>query len=537
MAIVEFDVEEIKKHISLEKFERLIIRLGLESERKKGLEYVDVTADRPELLDFNMLMNAIFMLDGISRPSKSMYTINKKQIIEIKVDGSVKQIRPYITGIVVKNINLKGNTLKYLINFSEKLCDTYGRKRAKFAIGMHNLDVIKGNLIYEAVKNGEFIPLDSRVKMSFKKLLSSHKKGIEYGSTIKDNNYPILRDSEKVLSFIPIINSESTKVSENTKNIFVDITGTDKSVISRVVEIFNCIFKNMEADIYPIIVDYDKSKEEYPKADWKYVETNPEYINSIIGTSISKNEIIELAGRMGYVTSSENSGIKFMVPPYRTDVFSRRDIVEDIAIAYDYNKIKNKAVVGSFVGTLHQNSYVYDRISSFFIGCGYTEAMNKYLTNEQNQFENINREINPNIVKIDYSKTSSFTMLRRDILPLLLQDIGYSMTDSMPQRMFEYGKVFNMDKNKVCERDSVAFVSAHSKINFSEAKSLVMALNEYLKLDLIIKKYDDPAFIKGRCAAIYIKNKYIGIFGEIHPKVLDMFKIGEPVVAGELLIE
>jgi len=536
MAVMEFDIEEIKKYITLEKFEKQITRLGLESEKKDELEYIDITADRPELLDFDMLIRAILMLDSKDKPSKKIYEVNKKEIIEINVSKSVIDIRPYIVGIVVKNINLKNNALKYLINFSEKLSSTYGRKRFKFAIGMYNLDVIKGDLIYEAVKNGKFIPINSKVEIDFKEVLSNTEKGIEHGGTIKNGIYPILKDSEKILSLIPIINSETTKVSEDTKNMFVDITGTDKGTISKVVEIFNCIFRNMKADVYPVVVSYGGDKEQYPKAEWKEIKTNVDYINSIIGISINKNEIMELANKMEYITSSEKDEIKFMVPPYRTDVFNRRDIIEDIAIAYDYNNIKGKNVIGSFVGGLHPNNDIYDKISAFFIGCGYMEAMNKYLTNEQNQFENINRIEDLNVVKIDYSKTRSLTILRRDILPLLLQNVGDSMTDSMPQRIFEYGKVFNIDKNKVYEKNSVAFVSVHSKINFSEAKSIIVSLAKYLKLDFIIKKYSDSAFIEGRCAAIYIENKRIGVFGEIHPKVLDTFRIGEPVVAGELFI-
>jgi phenylalanyl-tRNA synthetase beta chain len=41
-------------------------------------------------------------------------------------------------------------------------------------------------------------------------------------------NYPVFLDSDnKVLSLPPIINSDATKISMDTKNVFIEITGTD----------------------------------------------------------------------------------------------------------------------------------------------------------------------------------------------------------------------------------------------------------------------------------------------------------------------
>jgi phenylalanyl-tRNA synthetase beta chain len=40
--------------------------------------------------------------------------------------------------------------------------------------------------------------------------------------------YPVFYDKNRqVLSLPPIINSETTKISLNTKNVFIDMTGTD----------------------------------------------------------------------------------------------------------------------------------------------------------------------------------------------------------------------------------------------------------------------------------------------------------------------
>ena len=66
--------------------------------------------------------------------------------------------------------------LRYFINFTEKLCDTYGRRRRKFAIGLHNLDVINSPLVYDAARDKEFVPLGSNRKMSFE---NDHRRARE----------------------------------------------------------------------------------------------------------------------------------------------------------------------------------------------------------------------------------------------------------------------------------------------------------------------------------------------------------------------
>ncbi len=537
MAVVEFSIKDVEKRITLKRFEELVTELGLESERKEESIHVDVTADRPELMDFSELMLAVLMLNGDAKPSEDAYALNREPVMEIEVSDSVKGIRPYIAAVVVRNIDLRGNNLRYLINFSEKIGDTYGRKRSKLAIGMHNLDVIKKEIVYEIVEYGKFVPLGYDFEMDLDEVMIKSQTGMEYKNTIKKGFYPILRDSEKILSLIPILNSEATKVSGSTGSMLVDITGTNRSIVEKVAEIFNCIFRDMGGDVNSVAIIYGRDREVYPKAEWKEIRTDANYINSIIGSSLSNERIMELAGMMGYVTSLREDKIGFMVAPYRTDIFGRRDIVEDIAISYGYNNIENIPIVSSAVGSSHPDNEVYDKISLFFVGCGFTEAMNRYLTNGYKQFEIMNKPNDDNVVKIDYSKTNTFTMLRKEILPMLLQNVSESMNDSMPQKIFEYGKVFGMKNGKVYERDSVAFVSVHSKINFSEAKSVVLSLSKYMKLDFVIKEHDDAAFIEGRCAAVTFRDgRYIGMFGEIHPKVLDSFRIGEPVVAGEMLI-
>jgi phenylalanyl-tRNA synthetase beta chain len=55
--------------------------------------------------------------------------------------------------------------------------------------------------------------------------------------------YPIIYDREdRVLSFPPIINSERSKITVNTRNIFIDLTATDQTKLSIVTNIMVTMF-------------------------------------------------------------------------------------------------------------------------------------------------------------------------------------------------------------------------------------------------------------------------------------------------------
>ncbi|MCI6983256.1 MAG: hypothetical protein MR917_03435, partial [Treponema porcinum] len=52
-----------------------------------------------------------------------------------------------------------------------------------------------------------------------------------------------------------------------------------------------------------------------------------------------------------------------------------------------------------------------------------------------------------------------------------------------------------------------------------------------------VTESDDPRFIPGRQAAVLANGKKIGIFGEIHPQVLENWSITVPCVGGEIDLE
>jgi phenylalanyl-tRNA synthetase beta chain len=545
MATITYSIPDLERYkIKKEDLFKLLDSIGMELEGVKGEEAeITVTPNRPELLDIVGLARALSLFTEKKTPKEDFYTVKNEPAMEVEVGKHVKRIRPFITAMVVKNADLTGNRLKYLINFTEKFCETYGRKRRKIAIGLHNLDVIKGPMVYDAARDKSFTPLGSAKEMTFEETMKSHAKGMEYGSILDAGNakalYPFLADSRNVLALIPITNCELTRVKEGTKNLFIDITGTSANAINGALGVLACSFIDSGADVYPCDILYGNKRVRAPELAYREFRIKKIAIERTIGSAIDENRMIGLANKMGYPAVKYGNYMLVKVPPYRLDVLNEQDILEDMAIAYGYNKITPLPVTGFSSGIPEEYKVYVDGISKLMVGLGFSEAMNTYLTNEKLNFGNLMHEYKPgSVVSFVYSKTELATMLRTSILPQLLQNLSQSTHESMPQRLFETGNTYAVSGDKVGETVRLCFVSEHSKANFSEAKSVVESLMRYLNLGKYsIRECDDPSYIKGRCASIELDRGVLGCFGEIAPQVLGNFKLEEPVVAAEIRID
>jgi phenylalanyl-tRNA synthetase beta chain len=84
-----------------------------------------------------------------------------------------------------------------------------------------------------------FVPLDTDERMDLAEILERHPKGKAYAWTLEGmKKYPIILDRNKnVLSFPPIINGNLTRLSESTRNIFIDVTGTEQKAVNQALNI------------------------------------------------------------------------------------------------------------------------------------------------------------------------------------------------------------------------------------------------------------------------------------------------------------
>ena len=152
---------------------------------------------------------------------------------------------------------------------------------------------------YTAVKpdSVSFTPLHGGgYPMNLEEILLLHEKGIEYAHILEGKEvYPIIFDkNNEVLSFPPIINGELTTVTDETKNLFLDLTGTDFKAVNLALNILVTTLADMGASIETVKVNYEGEKEIVtPDLKPNKWEIENDYINSYLGLNLSTEEMIK----------------------------------------------------------------------------------------------------------------------------------------------------------------------------------------------------------------------------------------------------
>ena len=537
MATISFAKKDLIKESGIGKPEDIIPKIGMEVENDDGNEItLDITPNRPDLLDIVGLARQLALHSGIRKPNS--YDVDGDSGIRITVGSSVGKIRPYIAGIVVKGANFTPDSIRYLVNFTEKIGDTLGRNRKKLAIGMHDLNAIHGNLTYDAAEDGHIVPLNSESSMHFSEVIKENAKGIKYskilGFTGKRQLLPFLKDNDKTISLIPITNCNETKVTEKTGELFIDITGTDYFTVEKVADMLACSFMDSKCRVYSVAVEAHDGKHVFPKLSSKSIAISKAGLIKVIGYK-QNLRILELCARSGYTFRESGKIIHVKVPAYRYDVLNDQDVYEDLLFAYGYDNVSSIGIASQNTGIVDTYTRLSEGLTEIMLGLGYTEAYNNYLTNERYEFELMNKDFDKDsVVSIKYAKTENISIMRTSIIPSLIRSLLNSSSEQMPYKIFEIGNVFNVEKGKVHEGRRMALVSEHPKADFSEMKACVASLLKTLELKPEFEKASESYFIEGRCAAIKIDGNEVGNFGEVHPKVITGFGLDEPISACEI---
>ncbi|MGC8898981.1 MAG: phenylalanine--tRNA ligase subunit beta [Candidatus Micrarchaeia archaeon] len=516
MAVVRISIDEIKKMTGLQKEEVAggLNELGMPcAEVEDGAFDVEITPNRPDMLSVEGIARALSFYYEKENPRK--YIVERKENFVV-VDKSVKDVRPYVAMAKVVGVNPSEGLFLSLIQLQEKLHDTLGRKRAKVAIGIHDGNSVVFPIVYKAVEDIVFVPLEFEKRMSARQILEEHPKGKMYSHLVKEKKYPMLIDQEGVISFPPIINSERTKLTPETKNFVIDVTGTHKEAVSQVLNIIVCALADRGGRIEQVSIN----GEWYPKLEEKKIIVKRKFINNMLGVEFSEEQIKKLLKRMGVVYENGCAAI----PPYRVDVLSESDVVEDVAIPYGYNNFKPEVPPLYNEGRgREKNNWVVE----LMIGFGFTEVRTFYLTNNAD-LEKIGKEWK--VKNIINPLSEDYTAAKPTCLVSFLKVISENKTAGMPQKIFEVARVYKDGG----EKEVLAAAMTGEQVDVNDILPILFCVGEEGGFSLKPHQQDIDGFISGRAAKITNVGKVVGFVGEVHPEVLTSFNVETPVVFFEV---
>jgi len=282
------------------------------------------------------------------------------------------------------------------------------------------------------------------------------------------------------------------------------------------------------------------NREKIPKFEEKSFAISKEEVNDLLGLDLENEDIKNHLEKMLYRVVVKGSRISVYVPDYRTDVLHPVDIIEDVAIAYGYANLEPVIPKVATIGSLSEKETVTSKVRDMMIGFGFNEFMNFVLTSKENNFDKMC--VSGKSVEIINPISSEYDICRTWIIPSLLKILSSNLHVEYPQKVFEVGDVILLDDKQETRTRSVrglAGVISHDNANLTEIKSVAESILNELGIQYEIRSFSfsHKSYIPTRCGEIFSNGKLIGMFGEIHPQVLELWKVERPVIAFEISLE
>ena len=507
----------VGKKLSDKELADRIAMLGTDLEYVKGNEImVEIFPNRPDMLSEEGLARALSSFVG-KKTGLRQYKVHPSNY-RVVLEASAKKITPHVVAAVVKGLKFTQQQYDSFMNLQEKLCLTHGRRRKKLAIGAYDLTTVQFPIKYTTKPtNFSFRPLDTIGTLSLKEILTHHQKGKEYGHLLESHNkYPVWIDKkDQVLSMPPVVNSEETKITTKTKDIFLEITGTDTFAVEKAMNILLAACADQGGKIYK--TNITPSLQPIP------MKLSLDYVNKLLGLSLNQQQLQKLLARMGH---GYQAG-KVLVPAYRADILHPMDLVEDVAIAYGYEHFTPEIPNVSTIGQEVPFNTFKRTVCTTMAGLGYLETNTNHLSNVADQTTKMNYKLP--VVSLTNALTVDYNILRAWMLPSLLGVLKANKHYDYPQKLFEAGTVFT-NKGEVTRLGCVL----SGDVNYTDARQTLDALLANLGLKGAYKEIDHGSFIVGRVARVSVKGKAIAYVGEIHPQVLVNVGLEMPVSCFEL---
>lgn len=493
--------------------------------------------------------------------------------------------RPFIACAVLENVELNEDRIKILMKLQENLHWALGRDRKHASIGVYDLGSLGLNLSAAGEAEGAasapsadleyttedpesfaFVPLGApglgvENRRTLRQILEEHPKGMDYAHLLAGfDRYPILRTRRGlVLSMPPIINSEDTKVHLGSRGFFIDVTGTIERVVQRTLNILVTSLLEMDPGVRlrTVTIENATSAGAPPSGSSEALVTpvltpqeawcDPEHVTRMLGFPLARDEVKALLERMRHgVEEGPGNRLRVLVPAYRNDILHEIDLVEDVAIAYGYSNVPRTLVPTQTVGRPHPLESHSEKVRDVLIGLGFIEVLNLVLTAPEQSDRLLDREDHPRTILLENPISTEQTQLRTSLIPGLLTTFARNRHNPLPQAIFEVGDVTFLDaKAETGAREvrHLAFGVIAPKVGFAEARALAEAIVREFGIPLRLRPHEPGFLLEGRGAQILATegalgsaSQGIGVFGEVHPRVLERLGLQNPTLICEMAV-
>ena len=361
-----------------------------------------------------------------------------------------------------------------------------------------------------------------------------------------DCNDIVISDG-KPIGLAGVMGGLDTEVTEKTKNIIIEsaifdsvsVRKTSKKILRSeasnrfekgldpnrtymaINRACNLLSKYANADILKDTLVFDNTNKES-----KTIDITVKNINDILGTSITKEKVIDIFERLGFDVLDKDT-LKVTVPRRRLDISIKEDLIEEIGRIYGINNIEGRLPkLGIKCGTFDKTTRM---LKNKLVDLGLNEVLTKIFMNEDDCYKYTTDEFE--IVKLLDPLSKQASAIRYTLIPSLMEVYKYNKSRNIKDiLLFEIGKGYykNEDKyledNKLCGLLSGNYyykLGNNIEVDFYVVKGIVEDILDYLgykgRYSYNVPSNIANEFHPGIYADILVQGNKIGMISKINP--------------------
>ncbi len=453
-----------------------------------------------------------------------------KVVKNVKIGPSPKWMQRRLAACGIRPIN-------NLVDITNYVMEEFGQP-----MHAYDLDTIAGKqIVVRRANDGEtFTTLDGQERNLDSEMLMicDGEKAIGLAGIMGGENSKITDDVKDMIFEAACFDGTNIRLSSKRLGLRTDASGkfekgldpnNAEAAINRACQL---IEELGAGEVVAGIVDiYPEKKEE------NTVKFEPEKINKLLGTDLSKEEMLSYFPALE-LKYDDNTQL-ITVPTFRQDLYRTCDIAEEIARFYGYDKIPMTLPSGeSTSGKIPLKVQIEKIASSVARFCGFSQAMtysfeskkvfDKLLLPEDSELRNTVSIMNP--------LGEDFSVMRTTSLNGMLTSLATNFNRRNKNvKLFELGNIYlpkSMPVTELPDERMQFTLGFYGEGDFFTMKGVVEEFFSQVGMDKKVT-YDAKAgktFLHpGRQANVIYNDTVVGYLGEVHPEVLDNYNIKDRV--------
>ena len=265
------------------------------------------------------------------------------------------------------------------------------------------------------------------------------------------------------------------------------------------------------------------------------VKFEPEKINKLLGTSLTKEEMIDYLGRVELAYDEKTDEI--VAPTFRQDIHCNADVAEEVARFYGYDKIPMTLPTGeATTGKLPFKLRIQEVARDIAEYCGFSEGMS-YSFESPKVFDKLcipeDSDLRK-VITISNPLGEDYSIMRTSTLNGMLASLSTNYNRrNKDVRLYELGNIYlpkSLPVTELPDERTMFTLGMYGKGDFFDMKGVVQAVLERMGIKAAAVKYDPNAgksFLHpGRQAVVTCGGQSVAYLGEVHPEVQKNFGIG-----------